>query len=273
MATRRLGGIAALLMILLDLVSPRLLAAGPDADEARLLDLLNAERKARRLAPLSWEPTLARLARDHAADMARAGKASHHSTGDGADFAARLRRTDLAVRALAENVAVDRDVAAAHRSLMASPGHRDNILNPDLTAVGIGIVAGREAPSVYVAEDFAAPLSILSASQALGRLRDGLATARRRAGGPPLEEDASLSRRLSGVVERLAAADSVKADKDALAGPGWVFCYTAHDPAEIPDSVRKTLARARSYGIGVTFRRTPSYPFGTWWVVVALNGL
>ncbi len=263
MATRRLGGIAAVLMILLDLVSPRLFAAGPDADEARLLDLLNAERKARRLSPLSWEPTLARLARDHAADMARAGKASHHSTGDGAD---------LAVRALAENVAVDRDVVSAHRSLMASPGHRENILNPDLTAVGIGIVAAREAASMYVAEDFAAPLPIMSGEKAAARLRDALAGARSAAGASPLEEDASLSRRLSTVVETLAAADSVKADKDALAGPGWIFSYTTHDPAEIPDKVRKTLPRARSYAIGVTFRRTPSSPFGTWWVVVAMNG-
>jgi uncharacterized protein YkwD len=263
---------AAVLMILLDLVSPRLLAAGPDADEVRLLDLLNAERKARRLSQLSWEPTLARLARDHAADMARAGKASHHSTGDGADFAERLRRTDLAVRALAENVAVDRDVASAHRSLMASPGHRENILNPDLTAVGIGIVAAGEAASVYVAEDFAAPLPIMSGEKAAARLRDALAAARSAGGTSPLEEDASLSRRLSTVVETLAAADSVEADTDVLAGPGWIFCYTTHDPAEIPDKVRKALPRARSYGIGVTFGRTPSYPFGTWWVVVAMNG-
>ena len=30
----------------------------------------------------------------------------------------------------------------AHKSLMASPGHRKNILNPNYTHIGIGIVEG-----------------------------------------------------------------------------------------------------------------------------------
>ena len=41
-----------------------------------------------------------------------------------------------------ENLAGNQSVEKAHEALMASPGHRQNILNPNYTHIGIGIVKG-----------------------------------------------------------------------------------------------------------------------------------
>ena len=243
----------------------------PGADEATLLGLVNAERAAHHLASLRWDPDLAMLARLHAADMRGAGRISHHSTADGADFSARLARTDYRASAAAENVALDNDVAHAHRGLMNSPGHRANILNPELTAIGIGIVKSRDG-EIYLVEDFATTLAGLTDDEAAGRVRAALAEARRRAKAAPLEEDREVSRRLAGVVEHLVAADSVRADTAGGFNEGWVFTYTSMDPSSLPKDAAARTARARGYALAVAFRKTRSYPFGTWWIVLALNG-
>ena len=63
-----------------------------DPAEKRLLELLNAERRARDLPAVRWNPSLANLARGHAGDLLRSGELSHLSTGDGATYAHRLAR-------------------------------------------------------------------------------------------------------------------------------------------------------------------------------------
>jgi len=237
--------------------------------ESALLELINAERSGRGLTTLAWEPTLARLARAHAADMKRSGRATHHSSADGAVFSDRLARTDLRVSAMAENVAFDRDVTSAHRGLMASPGHRANILNAGLGAVGIGIVSDGKG-SIYVVEDFATLIVRMTDEEAARAIRDAVAGFRSTGGGA-VPHDAALSARLSSAVEKLVRSDSVDLDPIVVDGPAWVFSYTSMDPAQLPSNVVRRLPDARGYGAAVSFRRTPSYPFGTYWVVVALT--
>lgn len=58
-------------------------------------------------------------------------------------------------RALAENVAYNGSEAAAHTALMASPGHRANILNDTYTQVGIGVATGHGR--VWVTQVFRTP--------------------------------------------------------------------------------------------------------------------
>jgi uncharacterized protein YkwD len=40
-------------------------------------------------------------------------------------------------------------VEAAHQALMESPGHRQNILNPAFTRIGVGIVQGGMCGFMY----------------------------------------------------------------------------------------------------------------------------
>jgi len=48
------------------------------------------------------------------------------------------------------------DPQGAHRSLMASPGHRETIVDPHRTHVGLGIAADSAGAAVYVVEEFVA---------------------------------------------------------------------------------------------------------------------
>lgn len=238
--------------------------------ERELLTLVNRERTRRSLPALRWHAVLARLARSHAADMRRMGKTTHHSSADGADFTRRLARSEMRASAAAENVAFAPDVARAHRGLMDSPGHRRNILDPALTAVGIAILNGEGG--IHVVQDFAAPIEDLSNEQAADRVRDAVRRARTRAGRPALEERRSLSERLTSHLERLIRADSVAVDAGLVPGPAWVVAYTTPSPSAIADDALARIGRADGYALAAGFGRTPSYPFGTYWVILALTG-
>lgn len=105
---------------------------GPRADGPAFLAALNALRSERGLAPLGARADLDLLAQAWAADMAAADD---------------LRHSDLIYDVIAgawttagENVGYGPSVAVIVDALEASPGHLDNMLNPDFTSVGIGVV-------------------------------------------------------------------------------------------------------------------------------------
>lgn len=113
----------------------------PDAAEKTLLSKLNAERAGLGLAPLQWDPAVARVARGHSYDMHATGNVGHVSltTGSAAD---RVRRAGIQTGLVMENVARAYAVSEAHDALLNSPGHRANMLSPQATHVGIGVVLG-----------------------------------------------------------------------------------------------------------------------------------
>ncbi len=243
----------------------------PGDAEARLLDLINADRVSHDLPRFQWDAMLARLARDHAADMARSRKVSHTSSTDGADFVRRLIRIGLRASAAAENVALDRNVLEAHRSLMDSPRHRANILDPDLLSIGIGVEEDTDLDVVYVVEDFASTMASLSAEGAVGIVRTAIRQALESTILPPIE-DRALCRRLSEVLSVMVAADSVDIREEELGAPAWMIAYTTPDPSRLPDDARSRVHLADSYAFAVTFARTESYPLGIYWVLLTLRG-
>ena len=103
---------------------------------------LNAERTARRLPRLGSSGRLTRAAQGHANDMSSNGHFSHRGS-DGRDLGERVRSQGYGYCVLADNIAQgQRDVSEVVRVWMASPGHRRNILNPQVTEFGIGRAAG-----------------------------------------------------------------------------------------------------------------------------------
>ena len=115
----------------------------PGEAEAVALKLLNADRSAAGLAPLQADGRVARVARGHSQDMLDHDFVGHISptTGTASD---RLRRAGIGSLTVLENVARAYSPDEAQAGLMGSPGHRANILNPDVTHVGIGVTLGRE---------------------------------------------------------------------------------------------------------------------------------
>jgi uncharacterized protein YkwD len=112
------------------------------------LCLINAERRARGLAPLRQDRRLAAAGRRHARDMVRARYFAHDSRS-GSEFHERIVRTGYARgrrATLGENLAWGTGAYAAPRRIvegwMNSPGHRANILRRDFREIGIAVVAG-----------------------------------------------------------------------------------------------------------------------------------
>ena len=239
--------------------------AGPREAESILLDLVNAERAAKGLRALAWNPELASLARAHAEGMAATGTVSH-LFDDESSFARRAMQAGLAVSAVAENVALDRTPASAHHSLMESEEHRGNILDPDLTSIGIGVVADPNYDVVYVVQDFAA--TSLTEADAAVELRKALQSERVSFGLPALVEERGLSRRLAAMLESMIESDSLEFDRSALPPPAWILSWTTANPADLPSSVSDAIDIATSFGFSITYRRTTSQPLGAYWAIV-----
>ncbi|MFI8370856.1 CAP domain-containing protein [Streptomyces sp. NPDC085466] len=109
-----------------------------DAAEAEVLRLVNVERAKVGCAPVQPSDSLARLAGNLSADMANRGFFDH-TDPDGATPWDRARAAGI-TNLGAENIARGQvDATAAMVSWMNSDGHRANILNCDLTTLGVGV--------------------------------------------------------------------------------------------------------------------------------------
>jgi uncharacterized membrane protein required for colicin V production len=129
------------------------LVPDPEA-EAQLLKLVNDERTSRGLAALALDPRLVPVARGHSEEMFRLKYFGHQSPVVGSPFD-RLAAARIPYGRAGENLAYAHSVSVAHRSLMDSPGHRENILRPDYTRVGIGVISagpyGRMFTQLFIA--------------------------------------------------------------------------------------------------------------------------
>lgn len=120
----------------------RVADAAPRPDlEARMLELVNAERRAAGLKPLRPDPELTAVARLHSRDMLARSYFSHFSP-DGKDLSDRMRQARVGYLYAGENLALAPTLSGAHKGLMRSPGHRANILRPQFGRLGIGILDG-----------------------------------------------------------------------------------------------------------------------------------
>jgi len=109
--------------------------------EAKMLDLVNNERRKVGLPPLQPDPELRKVAVAHSADMFQRGYFAH-LTPEGKDPFDRMRDAHVRFTLAGENLALAQTLPIAHEGLMNSPGHRENILRTGFGRVGIGILDG-----------------------------------------------------------------------------------------------------------------------------------
>jgi uncharacterized protein YkwD len=113
-----------------------------DKDAAQqLFSLVNKERTERSLKPLYWDPTIEAVAVANSYDMFRRSYFSHYNP-DGKSPFARMTEGKVQYLVAGENLAYAPTVEIAHRGLMNSPGHRENILRPEFGRIGIGVIDG-----------------------------------------------------------------------------------------------------------------------------------
>lgn len=120
--------------------------------EQYLLSAANQERAARNLPLLHRDAQLARAATQHAQVMARHQSISHQFPGEAA-LASRGASVGLAFNRISENVAEAPSAVQIHDMWMHSEGHRANLLDPAVDAVGIRVIARNG--ELYAVEDFA----------------------------------------------------------------------------------------------------------------------
>ena len=121
--------------------------------ERQLFGLVNEERAKRGLSALGWDDRLVPVGRAHSSEMFRLKYFSHESPVAGSPFN-RLRAAGITYSRAGENLAYAQSVAIAHRALMDSTGHRENILRPEFTRIGIGIISagayGRMVTQLFI---------------------------------------------------------------------------------------------------------------------------
>lgn len=110
-----------------------------EESETAMFRLLNEEREKRGIHELTWRPELVSPARNHATDMWNQGYFGH-ITPQGQDVGDRLEGDDIGFRLAGENLALAPTVETAHKGLMDSKGHRENILDEDFRQIGIGVI-------------------------------------------------------------------------------------------------------------------------------------
>lgn len=133
----------------------------PEGGKALMRDVvarINAERADHGLPRLKEDAKLGKAAQAHACDQAALGIMSHDSAnGDG--LGQRLKRAGYGFRVGAENIAAMSNPEGVVALWMGSPGHRANILDPRVTAIGLGVALGdgRRGRTHYFAMNVARP--------------------------------------------------------------------------------------------------------------------
>ena len=128
----------------------------------QVLALTNAQRQQAGLQPLRMNAQLSVAAQAHSEDMAFNDFFGHVSS-NGATIFDRVEQAGYSYDLAAENVAVGYTSASAVvQAWMNSPGHRANILYPDLQEIGIGFYflgndSGNANYRYYWTQDFGTP--------------------------------------------------------------------------------------------------------------------
>lgn len=135
------------------------------AIEESIFTMVNRERATAGLSALSHETALRNVARLHSIDMAAKNYFAHNAP-DGKTPANRLTDANIGFSAWAENIRwVSAPRTDAANDIMYEPvtgwmnsaGHRANILNPNLTQIGVGVYLNPARTRYYATQVFIRP--------------------------------------------------------------------------------------------------------------------
>jgi len=128
--------------------------------EELILERVNEERRQRGLSPVKSEPRLSKIARRHSEDMIRRDFFSHINPDAEAPADRIFRQHRRLIGIGGENIwkgNFQTDPSALAQRIMGgwmnSPGHRENILRPEFTHLGLGVT--RQDSLVMATQNFA----------------------------------------------------------------------------------------------------------------------
>jgi hypothetical protein len=204
--------------------------AGASVAEQYLFAAANAERSERGLPLLRWDASLCAAAEMHDREMAARESISHQYAGE-RELSDRGRASGVRFSVIAENVAEAATAVRIHDAWMHSAGHRANLLDPKVDAVGIRVL--RRNGQLYAVEDFAkivANVSVAEQERLVGAL-----IARASAGGA---ESVALLR----TNEEARQSCSMERGYVGERQPAFVMRYTTPNLDVLPSALTKSLA-------------------------------
>jgi hypothetical protein len=239
-------------------------ARAQSAMERQLFDLVNHERAKAGLNKLEWNDKLAQAALAHSRLLGQHQDLSHQFAGEH-NLQERAGATGVRFNSVAENVAEAPDVETAHRGLMNSPGHRENILNRDYNAIGISIV--QDGRQLFVTQDFAHVLPSYTEKQFQNALVIDINKARRAEKLPALDivSDARL--------RKAACAKDMNTDRmiQNLPGATQLLVFSQSEPGALSNDMRHAVSNPSLHrlNIGVCLESGGRNGFSHFWVVAA----
>ena len=212
-------------------------AANLPAEAEQVFALGNQARTQAGAPPLRWDPALAAAALAHCRLMVQEGALGHRYQGE-PDLAARAGTSGAHFALIEENVAEAPTAAAIHGAWMNSPGHRKNLLNPDVDRVGIAVIARGE--ELYAVADYARAAPVLDASAVEERVAQLIAVSGVRAAGG------------SAAARAACATDHGIPPGAESQGSVFVMRWEDADLSRLPEALTTRLAsgRYRSAAVG-----------------------
>ena len=208
-------------------------ARGQSVSEQYLLSAANMDRAAHGVGPIHLDAHLQLAARQHAYEMVRHGEISHQFPGE-QDLAARAGEAGAHFSLITENVAEAPDASEIHDLWMHSAGHRANLLDPSVDAVGIAVV--RDRGQFYAVEDFGRTVKSMSLE----------------------EQEATVGQMLAGKGLALlgdpgSARQTCQLSTGYAGGrqPWFVMRYTSSDIGRLPPELTERLATGKYHEAAV----------------------
>ncbi len=199
-----------------------------DEKEQRILELTNADRTAQGLQPLHWDRSLAAAAAVHLDKMKDEKSLSHQYPGE-LDLQARAAQAGAHFQAIAENIAMGPSAEAIERQWMSSVPHRQNILDPQMNAIGIAVV--EKNGYLYAVEDFANANAALTPEQVEQKIGDLLRQQKIDPSAPPKIGE-----------EACEMGDGIPADASHAGRVKAVVHFQTPDLSRLPDQVLQQLS-------------------------------
>jgi hypothetical protein len=215
-----------------------------------------------------------------------------HVLPGGATVDERLRRAGIAHQRAMENLAAGESALAAHESLEESPAHLANLLDRELTQLGVGLARGTTStgePLVYVTEILLTPPSSeteKAPANPEAQVREALRRERVRLGRRPLRSDRRLDELAAEAAQDMMRSNKLRkidlagidASPRAVGFPAWAVtqrarlftgdAFATSTPGGAARSAHLADPRLQWVGVGVAVaaERQPGAP--RFWIAV-----
>lgn len=234
-----------------------------------MLELINSIRKTNKLSLLELSDELNMIAQDHCEVLVRHNTLTHRNPETGSELLDRMSQSSLMAKIASENIGSGRSISSAFEKLINSPKHLENILEPDITHVGLGIQ--RRGEHIFVVQDFIHLIPRADATDIHPFLISQINSTRKANHLADLIEDPNLSKIAKEQTKRMIEHDSLLFPNLNNNTTHKIYCISTPD---ISNAVFDFNLYDRRYTrIGLYFQqaKTAKQVLGMWWGVAILE--